>query len=538
MVTLQSSIDEKYGEKENEAEDFSFIVFVSSSPEAKAGMFPPLMTLNDYNIESFGAFGELSNKIRHVRELDLTDNLLSDWAEIVNILSAFNSLTFLNLSNNLLSAALDENNNNLSEKLDQAILPMRKLVLNGNNVAWSTVLFLVKKFTNLEELHLSANNLKNPGNSVLENKNLKQLFLSCNPISDFSSVSLSLLSQCPGIQFLSLAECPIADLTSLDQLDNIPSGLTSLNVSTTKINSWQEVEKLRRFPGLNDLRIQGCPFLDELNRKEKRAMLVARLPNVKVLNGGDMITKTEREDSERAFIRFFLDTPEQARPERWQELVEVHGILDPLVNIDLSPDVNVKVCLYFKDECREEKISVRQTVKQFKQTLHGYFGLAPANMRLWYYDQEMTKIAGPEEMKFTNKELYTYNVIEGDYFVIDEKAQLKVLTGSPRANSMVFGSSLSPTSSGGSRIRRKSSESLISPNPARSRRKSSGRTSPGRTSPSPGANSPSGKQSHVRNLFGSSRIDQHYGEFFHSKVFPEDKRNKSTLLIHNSNDSE
>ena len=114
-------------------------------------------------------------------------------------------------------------------------------------------------------------------------------------------------------------------------------------MSTTKINSWQEVEKLRRFPGLNDLRIQGCPFLDELNRKEKRTMLVARLPNVKVLNGGDMISKTEREDSERAFIRYFLDTPEQARPERWQELVEVHGILDPLVNIDLSPDMSVKV---------------------------------------------------------------------------------------------------------------------------------------------------------------------------------------------------
>ena len=43
-----------------------------------------------------------------------------------------------------------------------------QLVLNGNNVAWSTVLFLVKKLTNLDELHLSANNLQNPGNSVLE----------------------------------------------------------------------------------------------------------------------------------------------------------------------------------------------------------------------------------------------------------------------------------------------------------------------------------------------------------------------------------
>ena len=177
-------------------------------------------------------------------------------------------------------------------------------------------------------------------------------------------------------------------------------------------------------------------------------------------------------------------------------------------------------------------------MKQFKQILHGYFGLAPANMRLWYYDQEMSKLAGPEEMKFANKELYTYTVIDGDYFVIDEKAQLKVLTGSPRANSMVFGSSLSPGSSAGTRIRRKSSESMISSNP-RSRRKSSGRTSPGRTSPSPGAMSPSGKSSVARNLFGSSKSSQsqHYGEFFHSKVFPEEKPEK-TLLIKEASNSE
>ena len=131
MVTLQSSIHEKYGEKENEAEDFSFIVFVSSSPEAKAGMFPPLMTLNDYNIESFGGFAELSNKIRHVRELDLTDNLLSDWSEILNILSCLKSLTFLNLSNNLLSDPLDEEKNEIKEKLENSNFPMRKVVFNS-----------------------------------------------------------------------------------------------------------------------------------------------------------------------------------------------------------------------------------------------------------------------------------------------------------------------------------------------------------------------------------------------------------------------
>ena len=52
-----------------------------------------------------------------------------------------------------------------------------QLVLNGNNVTWSTVLFLVKKLTNLDELHLSANNLENPGNSVLE---VRKYFLQSN----------------------------------------------------------------------------------------------------------------------------------------------------------------------------------------------------------------------------------------------------------------------------------------------------------------------------------------------------------------------
>ena len=127
MVSLKESIDEKYGEKESESEDFGFIVFVSCSPEAKRGMFPPMITLNDYNIEYFGDFSDLSSKVRHIRELDLTDNLLSDWSEVAEILSSFKSLTFLNISNNLLNEPIDNNNNQLNEKLENACLPMNKV---------------------------------------------------------------------------------------------------------------------------------------------------------------------------------------------------------------------------------------------------------------------------------------------------------------------------------------------------------------------------------------------------------------------------
>ena len=52
MATLLDSIQDKYGE--NEREEYGWIVFVSNSPECKKGMFPPIMTLSDYDISSIG----------------------------------------------------------------------------------------------------------------------------------------------------------------------------------------------------------------------------------------------------------------------------------------------------------------------------------------------------------------------------------------------------------------------------------------------------------------------------------------------------
>jgi len=46
-------IRQQYVVDEN-SRDFGFIVFVSESPECKMGMFPPIMTLCDFDIEAIG----------------------------------------------------------------------------------------------------------------------------------------------------------------------------------------------------------------------------------------------------------------------------------------------------------------------------------------------------------------------------------------------------------------------------------------------------------------------------------------------------
>ena len=84
------------------------------------------------------------------------------------------------------------------------------------------------------------------------------------------------------LESLNIAECPVERLPAYADTSNLPTCLHSLNVSTTKLKSWTEVEKLRKFPELLDLRIQGCPVLAEYTAYEKRMMLIARLPNVKV----------------------------------------------------------------------------------------------------------------------------------------------------------------------------------------------------------------------------------------------------------------
>jgi len=48
---------------------------------------------------------------------------------------------------------------------------------------------------------------------------------------------------------------------------------------------------------------------------ERRQMIIARLPNVRRLNGGGEITEKEREEAERNFIRRFQSR--QTKSTRW-----------------------------------------------------------------------------------------------------------------------------------------------------------------------------------------------------------------------------
>lgn len=82
------------------------------------------------------------------------------------------------------------------------------------------------------------------------------------------------------------------------------------------------------------------------------------MPYVQTLNGGGVINWEERDDAERAFIRYYMDKPESERPERFKELIAVHGKLDPLVNVDLRPEKRVKVTFTHGDTSEVRSVDV------------------------------------------------------------------------------------------------------------------------------------------------------------------------------------
>ncbi|KAF7996834.1 hypothetical protein HCN44_002480 [Aphidius gifuensis] len=485
MPSLLEALELKYGNTINDCSECSLTddeTELSVSPKSALSVsifipkksprhtVPALLVLQDCNIECAGSDTEkLRNKCKNVEELDLAQNKLSKWNHVFEILQHMPKIKFVNLSfNSLADNIIIKNNNYLS---------LKNLVLNGTRVSWLTVQQLVNLLINLEELHLSLNEFKTVDidyrNNDNINRSLKKLHFTGNPIEHWYEIA-KLGYAFPNLESLVLAECPITSLSMKNNINNNYDNnkidiirnndgkindddddndelfnncefitaasahdpfnmLRFLNVNGTLLSAWDDVEKIARFPALKSLRMQGCPLFEsprEYTEHERRQLLIARLPNVETLNGGGVISAQEREDAERAFIRYYMDKTEVDRPERYAELVGIHGKLDPLVHVDLTPEKRVKVKFTYGDLVEMRCVDVYKTVFELKTKLESMVKIPANKMRLFYVDQVMKTQYGPEEMLYPSKQLYRYNIRNGDEIIIDSKLNRVVSSSS------------------------------------------------------------------------------------------------------------
>ncbi|PIK40437.1 Tubulin-specific chaperone cofactor E-like protein [Apostichopus japonicus] len=229
------------------------------------------------------------------------------------------NLVLLNLTSANLNVIINEEE---AAKRKQQLKSIKTAILDRTLLKWSFLLSALSGLPCLEELHFGTNNLASipiPADGTCFTS-VRKFYLNRNLLSKWSEIA-TLGKLFPSIESLHLAKNPLAGLT--EDIGRHFACLRQLDITDINLSTWEELDNLNHFPKLEDVQLQGIPLLEELDEKESRELLIARLPKISKLNNSS-ISKSERDCAERAFIEKYSDIPE--KPTRYDELLAIHHV--------------------------------------------------------------------------------------------------------------------------------------------------------------------------------------------------------------------
>lgn len=274
--------------------------------------------LDDISLRSMGistipsrdsdAGKQLMKTFEHLKELDVSGNLFSDWKDILDILHIFPNLTWLSFASN----KIHDMPSTIQWK-DGGFDRLQVLNLNKCSIAsFQTVLALDKLCPNLEELCVAYSDLSDMG-AKSENPN-DTSGCTTDLVKGFSSLELLDCSNCnlqhwnaqirrlshlPKLATLILDDNPIKEASI--QHPHEFAQVEHLQITGNEIDTWAAVESLALLPNLKGLRFRKCPLTNGIGTGEARAGTIARLPQIEILNASD-ISEKERLEAERRYV--------------------------------------------------------------------------------------------------------------------------------------------------------------------------------------------------------------------------------------------
>jgi len=413
--TLLYHMQKKYLE---EPEVDSFINFFGTSPcKLACERHLELMVLNKKGISSIGDELSLAPFVATVVDLDLAYNEINDWNVVAGLLNSMPLLKRLNLSHNPLQKQINTDLPQCSN--------IKSLLLNGTNLPLKSLAVICKKLPNLQELDLNKNDSYSKYDPFPEvvSATVTQLQLNACDFQDWNVV-LHVIKAFPGVERLYLSEnkisnvepiCPVTGISTTD----ITAKIKFLSLHNCSINDWNSIEKLDLMTRLEELKILNNPLFEQLPNEEKYHLVVGRLPKLKILNGSP-ITDTQREDSERFFIRFYQGHEE--KPAIWNKLVSIHGNLEQLVKVDFTPRKWALVILRCEEKgiCIRLKVRLTKTVMDLMKFASKLTEISVPLMRIFYHDIHVDS-HGPTELRFPGQALQYLRIEDGDEFFIQSK---------------------------------------------------------------------------------------------------------------------
>jgi len=271
------------------------------------------VSLRQALVSGAGADGDIGDVSSRIRDLNLSANLISTWAEVARITSQLPQLYALNISDNRINAVSDTFNNDMNS----AFLGLRILFANRMAYEWRDIVQCCAMWPQLQQLHVCFNDVRIIENPLPSMAALTLLNLEGNNIENWESVVA--LGVLPSLHTLILTGCGITEIRFPQSADDDMSDnsttplfpeLRELTLIDNKISDWLSISELNKLSKLEQLSFRANPLLKanpgniNYNEDTLRYLIIARISRLTFLNRSE-IEVQDRRGAELDYLKMF-----------------------------------------------------------------------------------------------------------------------------------------------------------------------------------------------------------------------------------------
>ncbi|XP_045507669.1 tubulin-specific chaperone E [Colias croceus] len=282
--------------------------------------------------------GDVFSLCPNVRSLDVSQNLFSNWREVITLSAQLPDLREFDVSKNRM--AIDMPTETMIQ-LSKNFANLEKLNISVCDYEWSDLLALSHLWPNINEIIAAYNRIKKitPPHDTLST--LTVLRLDGNPIDCWREIlNLGCLSN---LTVLSLNDCFIEDIRFNDDPGNakvdVFENLEVLFLNRNRIRDWRSVSELDKLKNLKKLYFLKNPVQNTEDYDSASQLIIAKIGNLQELNGST-ITRELRRGAEYDYMKRYGAEWKLAQNDvnmkkafdlehcRFQELIDKYGIPD------------------------------------------------------------------------------------------------------------------------------------------------------------------------------------------------------------------
>ncbi|KAG8193948.1 hypothetical protein JTE90_011498 [Oedothorax gibbosus] len=313
-ISCPDAIKIKYGKEKDSSEVPNFVNFPQKSGasrhiemvgmekiKGKQSNFVRLTDVVLYGmlISSPGELNELSEMVPNVKDLDLSQNLLSTWNDVAEITKQLPFLSSLILSRNRLQIPEE------GDKYQELFKTLKMLVLNNMSYSWKEILCCATMWPHIEMLSVLDNgisSLEQPPSPLFSN--LKVLSLDNNPICTWKEINkLGTLTNLEELHAdnTSLESIEFPETSPVEKTLLFPS-LETLYIRNNKLNCWKSIGELNKLKSLKVLMISNNPIVQSVNLETARQLIIAKIQGLEKLNRTE-VERAERRGAETDYLK-------------------------------------------------------------------------------------------------------------------------------------------------------------------------------------------------------------------------------------------